>query len=201
MVPPLVRLHLTMQTSWRQATPLAISGEPVSFYCNSKEPLRDVFLYAFSLPRTYRQLSGRKIVHTSSLQHVVPILTNHTEFVKQAFILSYFSALQLSKSTEPPAPQTTPQSKNKRYSLTKNGLGISFYFSPAVFIFGWNTNDARYPKIRAADIPTDDAVKPPLKIPIKPSSVTAFFTPSNNACPKPNRGTLAPAPANSFHGP
>ena len=32
-VPPLVRLHLTMQTSRRPTTPLAVSGDPVFLYC------------------------------------------------------------------------------------------------------------------------------------------------------------------------
>ena len=86
MVPPLVRLHLTMQTLWRQSTPFALSGEPVFSYCISEKPLRDVFLYAITLPRTNRQLSERVIVHTSSLLRVVLILTNPIRFVKQAFI-------------------------------------------------------------------------------------------------------------------
>lgn len=76
-----------------------------------------------------------------------------------------------------------------------------FYFSPAVLIFGLKINDAIYPNIKAAEIPTEEAVNPPLKIPINPSSVIAFFTPSNSACPNPRSGTLAPAPANSYHGP
>ena len=36
------------------------------------------------------------------------------------------------------------------------------------FIFGSKMNDARYPKISAADIPTALASKPPMKTPINP---------------------------------
>ncbi len=37
MVPPLVHLHLTMQTSQRLITPFAVSGEPVFSYCNFRK--------------------------------------------------------------------------------------------------------------------------------------------------------------------
>ena len=78
-----------------------------------------------------------------------------------------------------------------RDQITKDELS----FTPA------KINEAIYPKIRAAEIPTALAVNPPIKIPIKPFLSTASFTPCQSTFPKPRRGTLAPEPAKSWKGP
>lgn len=49
-------------------------------------------------------------------------------------------------------------------------------------------------------MPMDEALKPPLNIPINPSSLTAFLMPSHRVYPKPHKGTVAPAPAKSING-
>ena len=58
----------------------------------------------------------------------------------------------------------------------------------------------RSPEKMAAVIPPADAFRPPMKIPGKPWLSTAFRTPSAKRFPKPVRGTVAPAPANSERG-
>lgn len=57
--------------------------------------------------------------------------------------------------------------------------------------------DAIKPKIIAAAMPAAPAVSPPVKIPKKPSSSTAFFTPFARVHPNPLKGIVAPAPAKS----
>ena len=66
------------------------------------------------------------------------------------------------------------------------------------FILGLKISEAIYPNIKAPDIPTAPAVKPPINKPKKPFSSTAFFTPSKRVLPKPKSGTDAPAPAKSI---
>ena len=60
--------------------------------------------------------------------------------------------------------------------------------------------DEIYPNIKAEEVPNAPAFKPPKKIPKKPSSSIASFTPFISALPKPKRGTEAPAPAKSIKG-
>ncbi len=60
--------------------------------------------------------------------------------------------------------------------------------------------DINSPNSNDAVIPPDDEVKPPVSTPIRPSLSTDLRTPSANKCPKPNSGTLAPAPAKSTNG-
>ena len=52
----------------------------------------------------------------------------------------------------------------------------------------------------AGAIPPDAAVKPPVNIPKKPFSETAFSTPLQRLYPKPVNVTVAPAPAKSTNG-
>ena len=56
------------------------------------------------------------------------------------------------------------------------------------------------PAITAAVIPPAVALSPPVRIPMKPSCWTASLTPFARQCPKPVKGTVAPAPANSAIG-
>ena len=51
---------------------------------------------------------------------------------------------------------------------------------------GSKINDAIYPKIRAAEIPTALALNPPMNTPINPCSSTASFTPWRTWAPPPN---------------
>ena len=103
MVPPLVRLHLTIQASQRLPTPYALSGEPVFPYCTFRKATPGCIsvrkLTALHPPAALWE----KNVHTSSLPHVTHILTNPTEFVKQAFTLPYYPC-EVFGWTEPQAP-------------------------------------------------------------------------------------------------
>ena len=56
------------------------------------------------------------------------------------------------------------------------------------------------PANMAAVIPPDAAFKPPVNIPMKPSLSTASRTPFASKLPKPESGTVAPAPASSANG-
>ena len=66
------------------------------------------------------------------------------------------------------------------------------------FIFGFETNEAMYPKKIAAEIPAAAAFVPPINAPIKPESFTSEIAPLDNKLPKPVRGTVAPHPAKSI---
>lgn len=59
-------------------------------------------------------------------------------------------------------------------SLLQNDMAAPADYTSA---FGLNISDAIYPSSSEALIPMAEAVKPPLKIPIKPSFVMASFTP------------------------
>ena len=54
-------------------------------------------------------------------------------------------------------------------------------------------------KIEAV-MPPAVEVNPPVKIPNRPSLAIPSFTPLINKCPKPVKGTVAPAPAKSTSG-
>ena len=69
-----------------------------------------------------------------------------------------------------------------------------FYY---LFIFGFETSDAIYPKNTAAAIPPDAVVMPPVNAPTKPDSCTFCIAPLARRLPKPVKGTVAPAPAKS----
>ena len=60
-----------------------------------------------------------------------------------------------------------------------------------------NRRAVSVPKKTAAAMPAAVLVSPPVNAPRTPISCTAFFTPLVSAWPKPVRGTVAPAPANS----
>ena len=68
--------------------------------------------------------------------------------------------------------------KIKIVSLHK--IGYDFLF--IIYDFGvlFEKHAAINPKVNAAQIPAAAAVKPPVKIPRKPFSSTAFFTPSES---------------------
>ena len=66
--------------------------------------------------------------------------------------------------------------------------------------FGLNNNAAISPKKTEAVIPAAEAQSPPESAPISPSSATAERTPFAIRWPKPERGTVAPAPAKSTMG-
>lgn len=64
-------------------------------------------------------------------------------------------------------------------------------------IFGFENKAAINPNKIAAEIPAAVAFIPPVNMPIKPFSSIASIVPFAKEYPKPVRGTVAPAPANS----
>lgn len=84
--------------------------------------------------------------------------------------------------------------------LYKSTLSKVDLYKSYSFILESKRREARYPKSSAPDMPIALAVKPPEKIPKKPSSPIAFLIPLKRVLPKPSRGTLAPQPANSKNG-
>ena len=65
------------------------------------------------------------------------------------------------------------------------------------FIFGFEINEAKYPKNTAAAIPPAAALTPPVNTPIRPDCWTSSIAPLARLYPNPVRGTVAPAPAKS----
>ena len=58
---------------------------------------------------------------------------------------------------------------SKLAALSARVLQVKPFLVFYVFILGLKSHDAIYDIIKAAEIPTDDAVNPPRNIPIKPS--------------------------------
>ena len=66
--------------------------------------------------------------------------------------------------------------------------------------FGLNIKLTINPAKTAMAIPPAAAFNPPVKIPKNPCALIASRTPFASVYPKPVRGTVAPAPANSTNG-
>src|SRR5699024_5791744 len=106
------------------------------------------------------------------------------------------SAVSGHKSRISALPGTCSVSGPSFWKKLPSKIFVPRYF----FIFGLNTSAPIYPKTRAAAIPAELAVRPPLNIPKNPSVPIPSFTPFHNVFPKPSKGTAAPAPAQSRNG-
>ena len=78
-------------------------------------------------------------------------------------------------------------------------LRINLTCEPVYFSDDLPKIEAINPKNTAAAIPPDEAVNPPVKMPIIPSLAIASLTPFARVFPNPTKGTLAPAPAKSIN--
>ena len=82
------------------------------------------------------------------------------------------------------------------FALSSKGY-LAKCLSYCFFIFGFEINEAIYPKNTAAAIPPAAAAVPPVNAPTKPISLVFCIAPFASKLPKPVSGTVAPAPAKS----